>query len=454
MTAPFARTRIVPGPRSNVFGFDLLHQAKNDFLAHISGLHQQFGDVVESRVGHERIFDVHHPELIRELLVDNADALIRWERGTEVFASIHGQSVIVTEGERWKRQRRILQPGFSSKRMEGYCELMRKSTESAINALAGKPEATIEFEHWAHQLAMDVILQTLFSRSNVAVRDHAIAAVATLSHVGMSEVFWPMSAPDWMPHKRTKREAKKVLDTLIRSNIDLRNGQETGNDVLAMLLSARDETGDGAGLSVEEVRDHCMTIFLAGHETTALALTWWVWLMALHPEAMESAQREIDTVLTGDRIRYADLPNLRYLEWTLKEAMRLYPPAPALLSRRALREISLGAWTIPKRAMVRITPWVVHRDARWFSEPTQFRPERFDDATPLIHRHSYLPFGTGPRVCLGSQFAMTEMKFIAASLLRNFTFRTQASPRPKLAVLLFPEGGVPLQLLPRKSPVA
>jgi cytochrome P450 len=443
------------GPHSRAFGFDLLRLAKDDYLGHISSLQAQFGDVVLSQVVHERIVDIHHPDMIRELLVSNADALIRWERGIEVFATIHGQSVLVTEGEKWKRQRRMLQPGFSAKRMDGYCELMCHVTQIALDALAPTPVIDIEFEQWAHQLTMDVILHTLFSRSDASIRARAIAAVATLSQVGMAEMFWPVSAPDWMPHKAEKRQAKKVLHDLIRSNVrarreQLENGDAHQHDVLAMLLSIRDETGDGSGLSDEDIRAQCMTIFLAGHETTALALTWWAWLMAKHPQAMERAQAEIDAVLKGKAIRYDDVSRLLYLGGSLKEALRLYPPAPGLITRRTLRDIALGEWTIPKGVMVRITPWVVHRDARWFSEPTRFIPERFDESLPLPKRQAYMPFGAGPRVCIGSHFALTEMTVIAAHLLQRFSLRSHAAPKPKLDVLLFPEGGMPIQLIARK----
>jgi cytochrome P450 len=443
-----------PGPRSWVFGFDLLSQSKANYLGHVEELKQRFGDVVMSQVVHEKIFDIHHPDLIRQLLVDNADALIRWERGMEVFSNLHGQSVLVTEGEKWKRQRRMLQPGFSTKRMGGYCALMATAIQDALNALVQPEVVSLEFNHWAHQLTMDVIFQTLFSCTDTPRRDQAIAAVATLSQVGMQEMFSPMNAPDWMPHKAEKRRAKKVLDDLIRTHIQRRRAQSPAesaqaNDVLAMLLSVRDEDGDSRGLSDEEIRDQCMTIFLAGHETTALALSWWAGLMAQYPQAALLAQAEVDTALKGQPIRYEDIAGLRYLNWSLKEALRLYPPASALISRRTLREVALGDWRIPKGAMVRITPWLVHRDARWFAQPSQFMPERFDEDTPLSNRNSFMPFGTGPRVCIGSHFALTEMALIAAHLLQNFSFHNANLPKPRLDVLLSPEDGMPLQLVRR-----
>lgn len=453
-----------PGPSSKVFGFDLLSETKQDYLGHVHRLHLAYGDIVKSQVVHETIFDLHHPELIRQLLVDNADALIRWERGMQVFATIHGQSVLVTEGERWKRQRRMLQPGFSAKRMAGYASLMCEATASALGSLLSTPMPEnglieLEFSHWAQQLTMDVILKTLFgSRStasrDAALRDQMVYATALLAREGMQELFFPASWPDWMPHKAAKRQAKKLLNDVICSQINERRQSQDaihtqGDDVLSMLLEVRDEAG--LGLSDLEVRDQCMTIFLAGHETSATALSWWAWLMATQPEAAQKAQQEIDSALQGRTPSFEDVSNLRYLSWSIKEAMRLYPPAASLLSRRTLREVQLTDCTIPKGAMVRVTPWIVQRDARWFADPLEFKPERFDESQASVHRQSYMPFGSGPRMCIGSLFAMTEMTLIAAHLLQRFKLSTQSSPKPKLEVLLSPSGGVPLNLSPRHT---
>jgi cytochrome P450 len=350
----------------------------------------------------------------------------------------------------------MLQPGFNTKRMGSYCALIATAMQDALRALEPSEVVTLDFNHWVHQLTMDVIFQTLFSCTDIVRRDQAIAAVAALSQVGMQEMFSPMNAPDWMPHKAEKRRAKKNLDDLIRHYIQYRRSQShvdnaLRNDVLAMLLSVRDDQGDGCGLSDEEIRDQCMTIFLAGHETTALALSWWTGLMAQHPQAAQLAQAEVNSVLAGQPIQYADIARLRYLNWSLKEALRLYPPASSLISRRTIREVTLGDWRIPKGAMVRVTPWVVHRDERWFTEPTHFMPERFNEDKPLPNRNSFMPFGTGPRVCIGSHFALTEMTLIAATILQNFSFRSAHLPKPKFDVLLSPEGGMPLQLVRRKQ---
>ncbi len=452
---------LLPGPRSHQFGFDLFKQSKDDYLGHVDRLKAEFGDIVISQVVHEKVVDIHHPELIRQLLVDNADALIRWERGIDVFSKLHGQSVLITEGETWKRQRRMLQPGFSGKRMADYSLLMCRASEVAFKDLPSTAVIQLDFLHWAHQLTMDVILQTLFGGSQTSMltptlRDNAINAVSIMSKIGMQEIFWPFSAPDWMPHKAAKRQAKEVLDGIINSHIQLRrtqleNGDAPANDVLGMLLSVRDESGDASALSDSEIHDQCMTIFLAGHDTTATALTWWAWLIATHPLIAQRAAAQVDEVLQGKAPSYDDVARLPYLNSTLKEALRLYPPASALMSRRTLRDVQLGDWTIPKGAMVRVTPWAVHRDARWFVQPLRFDPDRFDAEQAPMHRHSFMPFGTGPRACIGSQFAMTEMTLIAAGLLQHFSLHACTMPVPKFDLLLSPAGAEPLQLIRRSA---
>jgi len=308
---------------------------------------------------------------------------------------------------------------------------------------------------------MDVVLRTLFSqRIDDSHRAEALAAeqaVRTISREGMEAFFWPASLPDWMPHKWTARRAKQMLDGLVRRHIRQRRqaGGTEQNDLLAMLMAVRDDSdagGDGGVLNDEEIRDQCMTIFLAGHETTAAALTWWGHTMARHPGCAQRAQAEVDQALGQRQPTYEDLPQLPYLAQTLKETMRLYPPAPSLISRRALRPVQIGPWQLPQGALVRVTPWVLQHDARWFPEPERFDPERFSSAGQAQQeRGSYLPFGAGPRVCIGNLFATTEMTLIAAMVLQRFSLApgSAVEPAPVLNVTLRPAGGMPLQLTRR-----
>jgi cytochrome P450 len=210
----------------------------------------------------------------------------------------------------------------------------------------------------------------------------------------------------------------------------------------------------GAALAADEVFDQCMVSFQAGHETSATALLWWSHLMAAHPGALQRAHEEVDSALAG---REPDAPDLGALPWlgaTLKEAMRLYPPVPALMTRRTTRGITLGGHEVPAGALLRVTPWVLQRDRRWFDEPDAFRPERFLPDAAAPPRGAWMPFGTGPRVCIGQHFATLEMTLVAAMLLQRYTLSLPAGaapPEPVLNVTLRPRGGIRLMLSRRAS---
>lgn len=414
----------------------MLRAMSRDYLGFSQHLHDTYGDVVFTRIGPERGYDVFAPELIRNVLVEQAEHFIRWERGTQVFAQAMGQSVLVTEGAVWQRQRRLLTPGFAPRRMAAYTTLMVAAAERALDHLPDAPRFPLDFGHTMTQLTMDAILRALFSSASAEEADASERAVRILGQVAMNEMFWPVTLPDWLPlpGKAAKRWALRQVDEIVWRHIRQRR-QAGGNDddLLAMLLGARDEQGDC--LTDTEVRDQCATIFQAGHETSATALTWWGWAMAAHPEYAARAAAEVDAVLGQRRPTLADLAALPWLAQTIKETMRRFPPIPALMTRRALCDVQLGAWTVPRGALVRLTPWVLHHDPRWFPDPQRFDPARFAPDAPELPRGVYLPFGTGPRVCIGQHFAMTEMLLVAAMLLQRLRFEPLADTAPPPAAL-------------------
>ena len=449
-TAPTSQPALPPGPPSPWWGLPLLQAMSRDYLGFLRHLHDTYGDIVTTRIGPERGYDVFSPELIRSVLVEQAEHFIRWERGTEVFAQSQGQSVLVTEGAVWQRQRRLLTPGFAPRRMAAYTTLMVAAAERALDHLPTAPRFTLDFGHTMTQLTMDVIARALFSSESAQESLDAEAAVRTLGQVAMREMFRPFTLPDWLPlpGKARKRWALRQLDEIVWGHIRQRqrqrqhpnppgqHGDQPGgehDDLLAMLLAARDEQGDR--LTDTEVRDQCMTIFQAGHETSATALTWWGWAMAAHPDHAARAAAEVDAVLGQRRPTLADLAALPWLTQTIQEAMRRFPPIPALMTRRALRDVQIGPWTLPKGALVRLTPWVLQHDPRWFPDPLRFDPARFAPDAPELPRGVYLPFGTGPRVCIGQHFAMAEMTLVAAMLLQRFRFEPLADATPPAAVL-------------------
>ena len=446
----------LPGPPTRWWGLPTLMAMRRDYLGAIAA-QQRFGDLVRLQIVNERTVDVFDPELLRQVMVDHADALIRWERGTEVFAEGLGQSVLVTEGAVWQRQRRMLMQAFTPRRVAGYVAQMVEATTQGLTPLrSGEQAMDSLFSH----LAMDVISRTMFGAPISGDTQAAAAAVAVLSETALGEMFWPMTLPDWLPlpGKAAKRQARRLIHGLIQGQIDARQRQPDARktDLLNMLLVLRDEDSDTA-LSAQEVFDQCLLSFQAGHETTATALLWWSWLMACHPQAQTRAATEIDACLAGQAPGADAMQALPWLSATLKEAMRLFPPVAALMTRRLTRDIELAGVRLPARTLVRVTPWLLHRDPRWWPrEPDAFRPERFmaatDDWQPdPIPRGAYIPFGLGPRVCLGQHFAQLEMTVIAALLLQRFRLSTLSDtpPTPLLAVTLRPAGGVRLMLAAR-----
>lgn len=446
-----------PGPRSRWWGLPLLRAMYRDYLGFTAGLQREYGDVVAMRLMVERTWDLFHPDDVRAALVDHAAHLVRWERGVEVFSQSFGQGLLVAEEPAWRRQRRMLAPGFLPRRVQGYGTLMVAAAREALDAVlpVAADEAVQPMEALFNALTMDVIMRTLFSSSATALTRPAAEATQVLSRAAMQEMFWPASLPDWLPlpQKRIKRHALRVLRGLIDGQIAARlalpAASAPGDDLLAMLLAARDD--DGSALGAAEVHDQCMVMFQAGHETSATALLWWSWLMAAHPEAAARAQHEVDTVLQGRDPGAADAAALPYLVATLKETMRLYPPVAALMTRRVKQPFTLAGRTVPAGTLLRITPWVIQRDARWFAQPERFLPERFLVDEPAQPRSAWLPFGVGPRVCIGQHFAMLEMTLVAALLLQRCTLHTvagEAPPQPRMYVTLRP--ALPVRLAVRR----
>lgn len=444
-----------------------LRRMQADFLGFWRDAHERHGDIVYVKFGHVDYYALRHPEQIREVLVEKAHAFVRWERHVEVLSQLHGQSLLISEGAQWRRQRRMLQPAFSPKRFDAYAGQVNAAVAEALSAMPGDGATAVDFEHAMNMLAADAILRTMFGARFGDETGRIERAVRTLVDAGYREMFLPFALPDWLPYpgRGAKRAAMRLLDTLIRSHVAARRAvSDKQDDLLGMLLAAVDEgsegedEGDAAGgamLEDEGVRDQLMTTFLAGHETTAAALTWAGWALAAHPEVARRAAEEVDRVLGGRVPGYADLARLPWLGMVVKEVLRLYSPSPGLLARRALEDVRIGDYLLPKGSVVSIMSVIPHHDARWFPQPERFDPSRFDAAAGQeIPRGAYLPFGAGPRVCIGSSFASVEITLALAMLLQRFTLRPapgQGVPKARMGVSQRPEGGLRL-VLERRAP--
>lgn len=420
-----------------------------DLLGTLAGWQKTYGDVVHLRFWPEHAISLTDPQLVRELLVTHHDALVRWERGTRVMSQLHGHSVLIAEGEAWHRKRQTLQPYFLPKSVQTFVPHIVSATARVLDAWPMR-DARWPIESALTSLTMDVIMQQVFSDNigdDARVAEHALRVA---SEAADAEFYWPASWPDWMPWKREKRQAIRALKALVDRHLQARLATPDDawpDDLLSRLLRLHRE--DPQTWSLQAVHDECMTTFLAGHETTAGTLTWWAWCMASNPQAQTLAREEVLRVVGDNPPTAQTRAKLSYLAQTVDETLRIYPAAPALISRRATRPITLGAWQFPARTLFMLPVQLLQHDARWFADPTTFRPERFASDAPSTPRGSHMPFGAGPRVCLGQHLATTEIIVIAAMILQRFTLSVpqgMAAPKPRMHVTLRPETALHLSL--------
>jgi cytochrome P450 len=441
-----------PGPPSGLTGWQFLSRMKQDLFGTLDGWRRAYGDLVHVRIWPEHEVIVTDPQLVRELLVDQHDALVRWERAIDVFSQLHGHSTLTSEGAAWRVKRQALQPPFAPRPVQAFVPAIAQAADAAFGQWPAAADAW-PIESAFTSLGMDVILRMMFSSGITADARGAELAVHAAGVAGNAELYWPASWPDWMPWKRTKRRALATLDRLIGGHVRARMRMPQAGwpqDLLTRLLMLH--VADPATWPLKAVRDECMTAFLAGHETTAATLTWWSWCMAAHPHAQALARAEVDSVLQGRLPTAADLPALDYLGRTLQETLRLYPAAPVLISRRAVRPVTLGGWQLPARTIFVVPLQLMQHDARWFPEPDAFRPDRFAEGAPAIPRGAFMPFGTGPRVCLGQHLALAEMTVLAAQFLQRYTVAVPAGmapPQPVFNITLRPRTPLTLRLAAR-----
>jgi cytochrome P450 len=426
-----------------------------DVPAGLMYVHSKYGPFVRTRLP-LHIYFVADPDAIEEILVKKPEAF-RKDRTSRLLSRVIGNGLLVNEGESWRRQRRLLQPAFHQRHLQTYAALMVRAVERAA---AGWHAGEV---HNVHQemmgVTMTIVAEALFGTELSADADRAGHAISDLMEsfsqiVGLAARYQP---PAWIPTPRNLRfkKAGREIDGLILRIIASRKqagqegrqeGREDRDDLLSLLVRARDE--DGGGMSDRQVRDEAMTLFLAGHETTALALTYALHLLARHPERQAQVAGEVARVLGGRAATFEDLPALAFTEAVVLETMRLYPPAWAF-GRQALDRVEIAGFQFPRGAEFVISPYVVHRDPRWFPDPETFDPDRWrDDLARRLPRFAYLPFGGGPRICIGNRFAMMEAKLVLASLIQRFRFEpvTGADVVVQASVTLRPRDGVRLRL--------
>lgn len=451
-SAALTRTQAVPPGPSGHWLFGVMPEYNRDPYGFLARIRHEFGDVVSARFLHVTVYFLFHPDQIEEVLVTKSrrfqkHAALR----TRFFSRIAGQGLITSEGEFWRRQRRLAQPAFHRQRVQAYGEVMVEYAERLM--AEWRAGETRDLHHEMSRLTLQIVVKTLFGAEAGRDGDEVGELFAQVSapFADIATIKWMIDNRLPTPTNRRFHRAMTRLDEILFRIISERRADNTDHgDLLWMLLAAQD--ADGSQMTDRQLRDEAMTLFLAGHETTALALTWTWYLLAQHPRIEEKLLAELKAVLNGRAPTIDDVPKLRYTEAVLKEAMRLYPPAWGM-GRQAVEDCEIGGWQIPKGRQLFMYQWLTHRDPRFFPQPDEFNPDRWtDEFTRNLPRFAYFPFGGGPRVCIGQSFAMMEATLIIAAMAQRFHFvlLPNQSITPFPAITLRPKQGVHVRLAPRE----
>jgi cytochrome P450 len=411
-----------PGPRRSPLSA-VVYFPGRDPLAFFSGLVRKYGDLVHLFLAREHLYVVNHPAAVRDILVTNQRSFKKG-RGLEGAKRLLGDGLLTSEGQTHLRQRRLIQPAFHRERLQSYAATMTGHASRLRDRWTDG--MTVDASHEMMRLTLGIVGETLFGTD---VEAHAPDVGRALTAV--MQTFWMTMLPFFdnleklpIPALARGRRARADLDRIIYAMIaERRRHPADRGDLLSMLLMAQDVEGDGSGMTDLQVRDEAMTIFLAGHETTANALTWTWYLLGEHPAVEARMHEEIDRVLGGRLPTMEDVPRLPFVEQVVTEAMRLYPPA-WIIGRRALVPYEIDGYLAPARSIFVFSPYIVQRDARWYSEPQRFAPERWTaEFKAALPPFAYMPFGGGQRRCIGDQFAWTELSLVLATIAQRWKLR-------------------------------
>lgn len=428
----------------------LLRAFGTDLLGALTQVRDQYGDFVRTRLP-LHIYFVYDPRAIEEILLKKAD-VFRKDYTSRLLSRVVGNGLLLSEGETWRRQRRLVQPAFHHQQLQSYAALMVGAIERPMAGWRDGETRDVHADMMA--VTLDIVAESLFGTDVSAEAGDIGRIIGELMEefgkvLGLKARFQP---PAWVPTPTNLRlrRTKRRIDELILGIIEARKqSKETRDDLLSMLIRARDE--GGGQMTDDQVRDEAIILFLAGHETTALALTYALYLLATHPEAQARLADELARVLGGRSPGLGDLDKLTFTEAVVLESMRLYPPAWGI-ARESTTPVEIAGFAFPKGATFVMSTWAVHRDPRIFEDPLAFKPDRWaNDLQKRLPRFAYFPFGGGPRVCIGNRFAMMEAKLVLASAVQRFRF----DPTPETAIHLFPSvtlrprGGVKLRISER-----
>ena len=438
-----------PGPKGHLLGNNLREYAR-DPLDFLSGCAREYGDIVRLRFMGQTFYLLSHPDVIEYVLVENNRNFTK-TRILRRNRRLLGDGLLTSDGGFWRRQRRLAQPAFHRKRVAAYGEVMAAFAQRSLEGW--RDGETIDVHEEMMRLTLEIVAKCLFD-ADVGAEAGDVGRAMKVALENFSSQRRLIRIPKSIPTPRNFRfeMAARRLDRIVHTIIEERrkSGEDRG-DLLSMLMLAQDESGER--MTDEQLRDEVMTLLLAGHETTANALSWAFWLLSSNIEAEAKLAEELGRVLGGRVPTMADLPNLPYVERVLKESMRLYPPA-WVMGREAIGECEVGGYRMPARTTALMSQWVMHRDPRYHHDPEHFDPDRwtaeYEEGLP---RFAYFPFGGGPRQCIGASFAMTEARLILAAVAQRFRMELAPGQRvePHPSITLRPKEGIRMTLAQRSQ---
>jgi cytochrome P450 len=438
-----------PGPRGAIF-FGNIFQARRDPLRFLTQCAREYGDVVRIRFFNQVAYLINHPDDIESILTTNSQNFIKppSREPSRASENLFGEDLLASDGDFWTNHRMQAQPAFHRDRIASYGEVMVGHTQGMLGAWQDGEVRDVYDD--MRYLTLEVVSKTLFNTDVTDQVEDLNAALGTIMHEITARVVSPLRLPASIPTPRNRRfrwaigRLGEFLDKMIHEHRTTGQGE---GDLLSILLQARDQSP--GKVTDNQWRYEIMTLFIAGYETTALALSWSLYLLSQYPEVDARLAAELHAALGGRRPEAADYQRLFYTEMVVKESLRLYPPAWLLGGRVALEECEIGGFRMPAGAMIVISPWVTHRDPRNFENPELFKPERWvADRATALPKYAYYPFSGGSRHCIGYSYAMMESVLMLSTIAQRFKLSLipghPVSPQP--LITLRPRHGLKMQV--------
>jgi cytochrome P450 len=406
-----------------------------------------FGDIAYYRLGPLNVYQLNHPDLIHQVLIGQSDKFQKPDLLRQRLRQTLGAGLLTSDGDLWKQRRKLMQPAFRHDRVAAaYGEVISECAEQTIRSFSDAELRNIDDD--MGRLSLAIIVRSLFGSDRSGDAAEIGSSLAAVVEVASNHVNSGLRLPSWIPTGRNLRERRVLarLDAIMQSLISARRDSASSRDDLLSFLLAAVDSDTEARISDRQLRDEMTTLFFAGRSTTANALTWTWYLMSRHPDAEAKLQEELQHTLRGREPRAVDLSQLPYTEMVVREAMRLFPTAPAF-ARQPIDDVVIGGYEIPKGSLVTVSTYALHHDERFFPQPEEFIPDRFAPGWEgRIPRCAYLPFGAGPRVCIGSEFAMAETRLVLAMVAQRCRLLLEPNIEIKPKQLLSLKPSVPVRM--------